>query len=867
MNESMTPYLIDRRKDSPLRSAIDRIRQDISLLSDKITMSTRIIEELCFITESPIGLALELSETSGVTHLKVIAHLLKNNPPTTPLDPLTIDRGLNLLKPVIAQNKAHVFLGAQLERFAANTFCWPPLKQMLAIPMVDHEGAYGVICLCNSAIPYHVDIAKRCRPLITTVTCMRRLFNSQSNRYMGEQPWCSTLLDVEKHSPTAMVSINHDFKITRANPAAEKLFHLNLQKALNLDISKLIPERFKNEHRIHEFNVANIQNGVEKSNLKGRLADGTTFPISVTPIRYYTKGQSALLLVIEDGTEIEAIKIDQRTQTQRFKVVSDLAPIGILQTDAQWEACYVNSRWCDICGCAKDDILGMGWINPIHHEDISTFLTKLREDIIEGREFSGEYRFMTPLGDTAWVAFQARPLLDPNGSITGFIATLTDITYRRMTEQKLRKMAENDTLTGLANRALFQDRLDHAIQRVDRHGPFALLCLDLDGFKNINDTLGHDSGDLLLVEVSKRLLDCVRANDTVARVGGDEFMVIMEGLDDASVAANVAQKILLSLQQPVNLSNQEVFISTSIGITFAMGQSASSAQNLIKQADIALYRAKAEGRNNFQYFSPELEEASKNRLLLGNSLYRALERTEFEVFYQLQLSTVDNTPKGCEALLRWRHPEKGLLSPDEFIPLLEESGLIGPVSRWLWYQAFADHKRWIDDKLLCEEAHVSINLSPRQLRDPQFLRSFETAMNETGLSGHHVVIEITESVLLEDTHHTVETLRSLKNLGIRIALDDFGTGYSSLTYLKKFAIDIIKIDQTFIRDILSDPEDAAITQAVLALTKSLYLKAVAEGVDTKDKLELLAKWQCDMYQGYHINKPCPAADIESLLTQ
>ena len=871
----------DRRQDSQLRSAIDRVRAGLQHSNDIHTIFQKTLIEVCRITDSALGFVVE--KKSSANQADVIQLVVQHN--TVPLpanedhwrtgqtDPDYLPRAFACLNSVFANGTGTVLSSADLTYIDNKLFGWPKLKQALAIPILDRQKAVAVLVLANAKNPYHTHQIKRCWPLLTNVVCLRRVVlgrleneSEQSETSKRERDWRRLFEHVQHNSALGVVTIDSQLQICHINPETEKIFGYKNIDIVGKDIGLLFPERFPQQHRIQTFaNGPDLSGRGCNRTLVGQRQDESTITITTTVLPFTEQGQQYYLLTFTDDTEVNSIRAEQEAQTQRFKAVSDLAPIGILQTNIQWEALYANDRWCEISGLAQSEVLGMGWINGLYHEDVNHTLESLRGAITEGREFDGECRFQTPLGDIVWVELHARPMFTGRGDISGFIATLTDCTYRHITEIKLRTMAERDSLTGLANRALFQDRLQHALQRADRHGSVALLCLDLDGFKNVNDTLGHDNGDLLLVEIAKRLTSCVRHEDTVARVGGDEFLILMEGLGNANIAAEVSEKILQRMERPCNLANQEVFISTSIGISFAVGRQGTDYKTLLKQADIALYRAKAEGRNNFQFYSPELEGASKDRLYLGNCLHRALDRAEFEVFYQLQANVHSQRIVGTEALLRWKHPERGLLPPKDFIPLLEESGLINAVSRWLWYQAFQDHKRWIDQGLLGENCRVSVNLSPRQLRDPQLVRGLESAIKDAGISGHSVVVEITESALIEECSHTIDILQSLKALGIQIALDDFGTGYSSLTYLKRFAIDTIKIDQTFIRDVLTDPEDAAITQAVLALASSLNLTVVSEGVDKAEILALLNRWGCDHFQGFFLNRPAPASIIEKLL--
>jgi len=481
--------------------------------------------------------------------------------------------------------------------------------------------------------------------------------------------------------------------------------------------------------------------------------------------------------------------------------------------------------------------------------------------ISHDQAFDEEFRLQTPLGILTWVKTNARSLYDEAGNTTGFLATFTDITEQRKVESQLRELAEYDPLTGLLNRTFFNSHLQSAFDRSGRSGNVILLFLDLDGFKEINDTLGHDVGDELLKKVAIRIKRSVREEDTVARIGGDEFTVILSALKDDIDASKVAQKIVEAVRPPFNVCGNEIFITISIGIAVGDTQN-SDGKLLTKQADTALYRAKNLGRNTFQFFTPELDAKAKDKLFISNSLHRALDANEFELYYQPQVDVKGDMIVGFEALLRWHHPTSGELEPDRFIPLLEETGLINPVGRWIFNTASNQMKLWLDDGLVSPESTMSVNLSVHQMRDNEFPLFVASAIKSLDLAAKHLIIEITETSLMADNPRILTFLQALQQLGIKISMDDFGTGYSSLSYLKKFPIDHLKIDRSFIADILDDPSDASIVQAIIAMARSLGLTIIAEGVDAQDKLKILRNLGCDIYQGYFYSKPLPAKEIE-----
>jgi len=433
---------------------------------------------------------------------------------------------------------------------------------------------------------------------------------------------------------------------------------------------------------------------------------------------------------------------------------------------------------------------------------------------------------------------------------------------RKRAELRLSRLAHFDTLTGLANRNLFQNRLARAIARAARKdGTVALMFIDLDRFKAVNDTLGHGAGDALLVHVAERLRSCVREADTIARLGGDEFTVIVEHLGSVDAVAVVAQKILNAMTRPFRLEGREVYVTPSIGITLYPHDDR-RIDELLKNADSAMYKAKEQGRNNYQFYRADMHRRSLERFDLENKLRMAVERREFVLHYQPKVDVGSGRIVGVEALVRWQHGA-GLVSPAKFIPIAEETGLIVPVGEWVLREAAAQLRRWLD------AGHppltMAVNLSPRQFRQLNLSTIVAEVVDGARLDPAWLELEITETLLMEDTQTSSATLAALKQRGVKISVDDFGTGYSSLNYLKRFPIDTLKIDQSFVRDITSDADDAAIASAIIALAHSLRLEVVAEGVETEGQLAFLREHGCDLAQGYLFSRPLPAAGLSELL--
>ncbi len=491
-----------------------------------------------------------------------------------------------------------------------------------------------------------------------------------------------------------------------------------------------------------------------------------------------------------------------------------------------------------------------GYLQRYRQTGKSTVLGVTREE--EGMRKNGEL-FALEL-NTNEVLIEGRRI---------YIASARDITARKQAEQRITYLASHDALTGLPNRNLLKDRLRQAlVQSCRNRGQGAVLFIDLDQFKEINDSLGHDTGDLLLKEVAHRLVASLRSQDTVARQGGDEFIVVLQSVSNASDAGTVAHKLLGALFAPYRIKGQELNISASIGVS-VFPDDGEDEHTLLKHSDAAMYHAKESGRNNFQFFAPAMNRLAAEKQSLGTRLRHALELDEFLLHFQPLVDVGSGKLSGLEVLLRWRHPEQGLISPLKFIPLAEETGLIVPIGEWVFKSACMQIKAWQEQGY--EAPPLAINLSVRQFREKNLVESLTRILAESGVQGCQIELEITESILMGNTNETVAMLRKLNALGIKISIDDFGTGYSSLSYLKRFPVDKLKIDRSFVQDIATDSDDATIVTAIVSLAHSLHLKVTAEGVETAEQLEFLARLGCDQYQGYFFSKPLPAEEIVSKL--
>ena len=475
-----------------------------------------------------------------------------------------------------------------------------------------------------------------------------------------------------------------------------------------------------------------------------------------------------------------------------------------------------------------------------------------------------EYATRDEYGELRWLCINGEPVFDEDGTFRGYRGTGTDITARKLTEQRIHHIAQHDVLTGLPNRSLLQDRLSQAVTYSTRTGHTVwVMLIDLDRFKFVNDSMGHKAGDVLLMTIAARLRSALRDADTVARLSGDEFVVILTEHADEPLSADIVQRLMDSVAQPVILGSKEFFVTCSIGV--AVYPTEGAADSLIEQADIAMYRAKKVGRNNFQFYTPAMNEEAMERVRIESALRNALERNEFMLHYQPQVNLESGQIVGMEALIRWQHPELGVVAPGRFISVAEETGLIVPIGAWVMRTACAQNKAWQDAGL--GSLRVAVNLSARQFGAPNLMADIAAVLEHTGLAANLLEIELTESLFMSDVTLAVELLHAMKKLGVNLSIDDFGTGYSSLSYLSRFPIDVLKIDRSFVSDITRDASDAAIVASIIALAHNLKLDVIAEGVETVEQLDYLRRHGCDQMQGYYFSKPLAAADFEQLLRQ
>jgi diguanylate cyclase (GGDEF)-like protein/PAS domain S-box-containing protein len=596
--------------------------------------------------------------------------------------------------------------------------------------------------------------------------------------------------------------------------------------------------------------------------------DGHLIDVSISIAPIYGAENVAI------GTMVTIADISRRKQAERalreseahLRLAMEAAQMGMWYWEADTDRFVYSEGLAALFGYnPTDPMLDYRVLQQrLHPEDRELFEATMRHAIRQGADFQVDYRVTWPDGSVHWVANRGQVHRGADGRALRVIGVGMDMTDRKLAEQRIAHMAHHDALTGLPNRVLLRDRIQQAIAQAHRNGAqLAVLFLDLDRFKTINDSLGHQLGDRLLQSVASRILVCVREGDTVSRVGGDEFVIVIPGIASAADASAVATKILEVHSSAFHLHGNDLHVNASIGISLYPADGA-DAETLMRNADTAMYHAKDSGRANYQFFTQHMNVAAQQRLSLENALRRALENSEFEVHYQPLFDLRDRTITGFEALVRWSPPGREMVMPSEFIATAEDSGLIVPIGEWVLREALRQARTW---QSAGRPLMISVNVSAHQLSRPTFVERLRRLVEETGIDPALVELEVTEGVIIEGAGDARESLDHIAALGVGIAIDDFGTGYSGLAYLKRLPIDTVKIDQSFVRDLTVDPDDAAIVTAIVAMSRSLGVDVVAEGVETEEQLAELKALGCHRAQGYLLARPMPASAITKLLAK
>jgi diguanylate cyclase (GGDEF)-like protein/PAS domain S-box-containing protein len=671
-------------------------------------------------------------------------------------------------------------------------------------------------------------------------------------------------LAVANSTPDALVAFDEAGAIVSWNGGAEAIYGYKEEDVLGKPLSLLIPERYRS---VNAAWVNRLAQDKGRHNFTGKTIEahglrknGEEFDVEFSVGRWREEGRNFFSVAARDISK----RKQQEEKLRHLSQAVEQSPVDVVITDAQGVIQYVNPRFCQVTGYASKDVIGQKPSLLKSGRTPDALYDALWATITAGNEWRGELLNRKKDGTLFWQHAIISPIRDNKGEITHFISVKEDISIRKEYEERLVRQANYDALTGLPNRVLAMDRLRQAIAQAQRYGRrVALMLLDLDDFKKVNDTLGHAAGDLLLKEASMRLVDCLREGDTVARLGGDEFVLLLPDLTDTTSAEVVAEKILSVCNQPFDVGGHEVYIAGSIGIAIFPNDERDP-MLLMRNADAAMYRAKREGKGIFRYFTPEMNARAIEHMRMEAQLRHAIERDELKVHYQPLVDNASGRLVGAEALLRWSNPVLGDVSPENFIPLAEETGLILPIGAWVLRTACREAATW---QRPGHEVFVAVNISGKQFQKRTLVDTVRSSLEESGLPPGCLELELTESVLLEHTQETLSIIQELETLGVGFAIDDFGTGFSSISYLRRFPFDTLKIDRSFIKDLSENEGDAELVKSIIAMANSMRLQVVGEGVETHGQREFLRMSGCHFAQGWLYSRPIPGDEFQTLIEQ
>jgi diguanylate cyclase (GGDEF)-like protein/PAS domain S-box-containing protein len=660
----------------------------------------------------------------------------------------------------------------------------------------------------------------------------------------------------------AVVTLDRDGNVIEWNPQAEATFGIRAREVIGRQVPKVIvPERL---HALMLRMLDRYRNGGRSGLLRRRVessarrVNGEPFPVEITIDPIGSGADQTFTAFIRDISERVRAQRALEAREQRFRTIVEKSWSGVMLLDSEMNMQFAGAS-THILGYDDEDLIGKSFLTYAHPHDFAGAHAALGQLVSqEVAMVHRELRFRHRSGNWIWLEVFAQNMInDPH--VSAIVLNYRDISQRKETERQLEYQAYYDSLTGLPNRLLFRDRVVNALPTARRNRlGLAIMYLDLDHFKLVNDALGHSIGDLLLADVAWRLKASLRASDTVSRIGGDEFAVLINELTATDAVAGIARKVLDSLAAPFSIGGHELFITASIGVSFYPADG-DDVETLLKCADAAMYRAKELGRNRAQIFTQSMNERYTRRLTLEQNLHHAIEREELEVFYQPIYDRARRRITSVEALVRWNDPVRGLVEPSEFISLAEETGLILPIGEFVLRRTCRQLREWHDAGLAW--MHAAVNISAVQLQQHGFVDMVLRTIAESGVAPQMIELEVTESVAIQNIDVSMKVLRMLKERGVGIAIDDFGTGQSSLVYLKQFPIDTIKVDKEFLRDLATDDTAAAIVSSVINLAHTMRLSVVAEGVETEEQYSLLRYYACDRMQGYLFSRPMPAAGV------
>ncbi|MCU7828170.1 MAG: EAL domain-containing protein [Candidatus Thiodiazotropha sp. (ex Myrtea sp. 'scaly one' KF741663)] len=694
--------------------------------------------------------------------------------------------------------------------------------------------------------------------LIITLTKVGRVI---ANRKQAEDQ-LQLLLDT---TAEGIYGIDIQGNTTFVNPAASRMLGFRQDELINRENHELIHHTHSDGSRYPaaECHIMKVLQGGTLKTVQDEVfwrKDGSSFPVEYSSSPIYR--DKKVVGAVVSFRDISARKHDEKRIRTLLQAVEQ-SPVSVVMTDTKGDIEYVNHAFEEATGYKATEVIGQNprilkseYTPPAYFQD-------LWEAIISGHSWQGELQNRRKNGTLFWERAYIAPVLDESGTTTHYLAVKEDITLQKQQEEKIIHQANYDSLTDLPNRFLTLDRLSQLIKEAQRKNDLAaVLFLDLDDFKKINDSMSHEVGDKLLIQAAKRLQESVRTEDTVSRLGGDEFIVLLGSLSTTEDVYPIAEKLLSSFRETFLLDGRELILTASIGIAIYPNDGDDPAE-LLRNADTAMYQSKEQGRNTYNYFTEAMNKGVSRRLQLEEQLHGALERGEFELHYQPIVDTLSRNIVAVEALLRWNSSVLGEVKPDEFIPITEQTGQIVPIGQYVIQEAFSKVGEW--QSILNKDFKIAINISPRQFRDPNLLQMIGDTSHKLSIPTASIKLEVTEGVLMSGHTYIGDTIKSLNKLGVGIAMDDFGTGYSSLSYLRSYPFDTLKIDRSFVNDITIDPADRELVNATIAMAHGLGLKVIAEGVETEEQLLHLAEHDCEMAQGYLFSKPVSAKKITRML--